>query len=228
MERGRQNPVRFGNAGVRTRRTRTNPATMSGSAQTAQRRSTNPALAQMLDVASANSKHLMNANGLASTMYDTTLYINANVAGISGIHNVVDVNIKKIVGITNFDGNKFNTGRNIIIKGVRALFCETSNPNGDSLQKADWFNNDRLPAELQNSELSIMQGNKKKFSIPMSDLQGQKFEDFRKVFTNPFIAHNEEFEIQIETPKGVSVPGEDVGKFVSYLRLEFQVAEAKF
>ena len=58
----------------------------------------------------------------ATKLVDKTFYLNIKVDGMSGINQLVDANTKKIVGITNFDGNQLNSGRDVVIDAIRIQF----------------------------------------------------------------------------------------------------------
>lgn len=153
---------------------------------------------------------------------DTTLYIAFDAAGFGGKQALLTPNTKKLVGITNFDADKLNTGRNVCISAARLLYST----EGASLQTADWYNNDRLCPELQNSEVVITQAGVKVFSIGLTDLFGHKFSDFRQITDRPLLHQNEPINIEIQTPDGVTVPTA-TAQINQFCRLEFRVIESK-
>lgn len=155
---------------------------------------------------------------------DKTFYLNVDLGGVGGgIIDLIDNKTKKELGVTNFDGNILNSGRAVSIRSVRAFYASK---RAGGLSTANWQNSDALPPELQNADLYFIQGDKKLIDLPMTDIQGFKQADFRGLITNGMVASQEEFKIQLDFPKNVSLPANtDATK--QYLRLEFRLAEAK-
>lgn len=58
-------------------------------------------------------------------MTDKTLYLNVKIKGNAGIVNLVDVNTRREVGITNIDMLKLNAGRDYILDSMRVLVGAT-------------------------------------------------------------------------------------------------------
>ncbi|MFV5689077.1 hypothetical protein ACM55M_10685 [Flavobacterium sp. ZT3R25] len=150
---------------------------------------------------------------------DKTLYLNVAVKGQAGIVNLVDVNTRREVGVTNIDGNKLNAGRDYIIDGVRVLWGQDVN-----LKAQNWgTTKSLLPAEFLGAEFRIKQGGTVLVDMPITDLTIDPFVAFRSLSTSPLIRSNMEFEMEIEYPKGVSVP---VDKDYN-VRFEFRAHQAK-
>lgn len=152
-------------------------------------------------------------------LVDKTFYLNTRVDGMSGINQLVDANTKKLVGITNFDGNLLNSGRDVVIDAIRIQFSTT----GGKLESANWLGRETLPAELQNADLRLIQTNDMLIDLPLTDMYGFKFEDYRPIATTPLLRAKEEFKLELEFPKGVSVPNQTP----LFMRIEFRVTEAK-
>ncbi len=169
-----------------------------------------------------NIAHTKGANGKIPVLKETTLYVSADVSGIANKTDLLTNETKAVVGITNFDGNKFNTGTNASIQAMRVLYSTS----GETIQNADWQNEDRLPAELQNAEIVITQGGNFVLSMPLTDLQGDKFQAWRKFADTPFLKNNEPIAMQIQMPTGVTAPISDAN-IQSFLRLEFRVFRTK-
>jgi hypothetical protein len=157
----------------------------------------------------------------ATKLVDKTFYLNVKVDGMSGINQLVDANTKKIVGITNFDGNQLNSGRDVVIDAIRIQFTT----RGSKMESADWQSRDTLPAELQNADLRLIQTNDMLIDLPLTDIQNFKYDDYRPIATTPLLRAKEEFKLELEFPKGVNVPMKE--GLSMYLRLEFRVTEAK-
>lgn len=157
----------------------------------------------------------------ATKLVDKTYYLNVKVDGMSGINELVDANTKKIVGVTNFDGNLLNSGRDVVIDAIRVQFTT----KGDKIENADWQSRDTLPAELQNADLRLIQTNDMLIDLPLTDVQNFKTEDYRPIATTPLLRAKEEFKLELEFPKGVTVPIKE--GIHMFLRLEFRVTEAK-
>ena len=138
---------------------------------------------------------------------------------MSGINQLVDANTKKIVGVTNFDGNLLNSGRDVVIDSIRTLFTS----DGTSVENANWQNAERIPAQLQNADLRLIQTNDMLIDLPMTDTQNFKENDHRPIATTPLLRAKEEFKLELEFPKGVTIP--NTKPF--FMRLEFRVTEAK-
>lgn len=158
----------------------------------------------------------------ATKLVDKTYYLNAKVDGMSGINELVDANTKKVVGITNFDGNLLNSGRDVVIDAIRVQFTT----RGSKIESADWQSRDTLPAELQNADLRLIQTNDMLIDLPLTDIQNFKNEDYRPIATTPLLRAKEEFKLELEFPKGVTVPISKDGCGM-YVRFEFRVTEAK-
>ncbi|MGV1011786.1 MAG: hypothetical protein ACOYBS_05000 [Flavobacterium sp.] len=183
----------------------------------------NPQLQRAIKVLGARQRQTNQVVGPQATkLVDKTYYLNVKVDGMSGINELVDANTKKVVGITNFDGNLLNSGRDVVIDAIRVQFTT----RGQKIESADWQSRDTLPAELQNADLRLIQTNDMLIDLPLTDVQNFKNEDYRPIATTPLLRAKEEFKLELEFPKGVTVPilKEGAGMF---LRLEFRVTEAK-
>lgn len=156
-------------------------------------------------------------------LIDKTIYIGFETTGKAGIMKVVDVNTKRLVGITNLDGNKLDAGRDYIIDGARILFGNDNDP----VEAQNWQSGRTCPDALKNAEIRILQGSKVIFDMPVSDLiyneSASGITEFRSVSTSPLLVSNKEFEIEIEFPSGQSIPSADK----SFARLEFRAHQAK-
>jgi hypothetical protein len=137
---------------------------------------------------------------------DKTLYLNVKTAGMGGTVQLVDVNTKREVGVTNLDGNKLNSGRDYIIDGIRVLYGK--NVAETNLNNEKWLdpNTVELPAVLQNAEIRIKQGENVLLDMPLRDLYENPDAAFRSISTSPLIISNKEFEFEIQFPTSVSVP----------------------
>lgn len=171
-------------------------------------------------VAVLKAKHNRN-NGQPAVgeiaLTDKTIYIAKSLKGMGGIVKLIDVNTKKEVGVTNFDGNKLNVGRDYIIDGVRVKFDTAAL----TTKTATW--SDALPAELLNAEIRIKQDNQLLFDMPLSDLANFNYDDFRDISTSPIIRSGEEFEIELEFPQGSSFGAADEAN----IRFDFRVHQGK-
>lgn len=153
---------------------------------------------------------------------DKTLYLQFNAAGQAGIINLVDVNTKREIGITNLDGNKLNAGRDYVIDGVRILLGTTKSASVKNEAWSEAFIA-ALPPAIQNAEIRIKQGGFVILDMPVRDLYGSEDELFRTLTTLPLIKSNMEFEFEIEYPRGVAVPATDPVN----IRFEFRAHQAK-
>lgn len=188
----------------------------------------NPALGEISAVLKDAGIAGKSSRGKETEIHDGTLYIGVNASGMAGITRLLTPNTKRLVGVTNLDGETLGVGRNVVPTAIRCLFTTV----GTKVENADWQNNDRLPAELQNAELVMIQGGQRILNFPLSDLQGQKFEDFRRIDSKKVVKHSEPVELYIEMPQGVSAPVESVGNADPlddvrlFVRIEMRVKEA--
>ena len=143
---------------------------------------------------------------------DKTLYLNVKIKGNAGIVNLVDVNTRREVGITNIDGNKLNAGRDYILDSMRVLVGATGS---DDLKNETWVSpwsitgQNSLPKAFLGAEFRINQDRNQLVDMPITDLCQDGFvSSFRSLSTSPLIRSNMEFEMEIEYPKGVSVPAD--------------------
>lgn len=159
----------------------------------------------------------------AYTSKDTTMYLTFNAKGKSNSIQLVDANTKRIEGITNFDGNKLDPGRYIVIDGVRAL-AETA--ASTTVGTANW---DSAPqVALKNSELVITQ-NEEIFRIPANEIFNlhrsnavNNADDFREISHMPIIKPDAVYKIEWVFPNEGGVPGT---VDTSLVRLEFRAHE---
>lgn len=157
-------------------------------------------------------------------LIDKTIYVGFETTGKAGTMKVVDVNTKRLVGITNLDGNKLDAGRDYIIDSARILFGEDQS---DPIEGQDWMAGSRCPEAFKNAEIRILQGSKVVLDMPITDLvysadaSGNTL--FRPISTSPLLVSNKEFEIEIEFPNGQTVTSDSK----SFARLEFRAHQAK-
>lgn len=157
---------------------------------------------------------------------DKTIYLNFSAAGQAGIVNLIDSNTRKIIGVTNLDGNKLNPGRDYIIDSIRFM-----NAAGTDIMAADYTNG--VPVAMKNAEFRIVQGSNNLLEMPVSDLTGDLvakdiLAGFRNISTLPMIRSNEEFAFELEYAKGTTVPA--AGTTASgglCVRIEMRVHQAK-
>ncbi|KLT67925.1 MULTISPECIES: hypothetical protein [unclassified Flavobacterium] len=156
---------------------------------------------------------------------DKTLYLNVAIKGQGGTVGIVDVNTKREVGVTNFDGNKLNAGRDYIIDSIRILRGSNASANlRNEVWDATHINSNKLfDAAFLNAELRIKQDGNVLTDMPITDLTGDTTNFFRNLSTSPLIRSNMEFEIEIEYPKGVAV----ATTAEVNVRFEFRVHQAK-
>lgn len=181
-------------------------------------------------VAVIKAKNNFNKGGASvggTAVTDKTIYIATSVKGAGGIIKLIDTNTKKEVGVTNIDGNKLNAGRDYVIDSARVVF-DTGNAN---VKNAAW--DTKLPVQLMNAELKIKQDNQLLFDMPLSDLFLKEFGSggmavggdnlFRDISTSPLIRAEEEFEIELEFPKGSAMDP----AIEASIRFEFRVHQGK-
>jgi hypothetical protein len=154
---------------------------------------------------------------------DKTLYLNVSAAGMGGTVQLVDVETKRAVGITNLDGNKLNSGRDYVIDGIRVLYGK--NVANTAVSNEKWLdpNTVELPAVLQNAEVRIEQDGKMLVDMPLRDLYENPDSAFRSLSTSPLIRSNKEYKFEIQFPASVSVPSD-----LPYnIRFEFRAHQGK-
>ena len=152
---------------------------------------------------------------------DQVLYLNAKITGASNTISLVDSTTKKVNGITNFDGNVLGLGKSFPISAMRVLYSNA----GANETVANWQDKTTLPAELQNSVLTITQNNNVLVSLPLTDLQNFANKEFRSLATVPVIVDRSPFTITIEMPKEARLDA-PVGK-QCFFRLELKGIEIK-
>ena len=161
-------------------------------------------------------------------LQDKTIYINTFLGGSTGIINLVDSNTKRLVGVTNLDGNKLNAGRDYIIDSIRFM---NANGTAADIKGADYTNG--AIAQLKNAEFRISQGSNNLLDMPVSDIVGDivtgtaaapATAGFRHISTSPLIRSNQEFTMELEFPSGVAMPTTGNGLCV---RIEMRVHQAK-
>ena len=137
---------------------------------------------------------------------DTNKYIVVDVSGASGIFHVMDSNTKKLVGVTNFDGNKLNAGRHVVIDAVKI----ESATDGTTPVKASFIGNTTLPKELSNCEFRVIQKGLVPIDFPVNELNkpssSTRSTEYRDVSTQPVLVANEEIFMEIQFPVGVTAP----------------------
>lgn len=133
---------------------------------------------------------------------DSTFYVNVRVDGLAGTTQLIDSNTKRLVGVTNFDGDTLKSGRDLVIDSVRTIFTDV----GTKVEDASWFAPKAVVAELAGAEIRMKQNNEVLIDLPISDTQGFKDEDFRAISTTPLLKALETFSLELEIPKGVTVP----------------------
>lgn len=165
-------------------------------------------------------------NGIAEAgkteLVDKTFFLNVDLSGKGGGRSeLVDSNTKRIEGLTNLDGNKLNTGRDIVIDSIR--FIEAVD-GATSITAADFSNTDgKVCAQLAHAELKVEQNGKTLIDLPLTDINKSDGDSvlFRSISTMPVLKSEYEFNISLILPNGVTVPENKFG------RLEFRGIQAK-
>lgn len=160
--------------------------------------------------------------GIALT--DRTVYLAVPIKAQGGTIDIVDVNTKREVGVTNLDGNKLNAGRDYVIDGVRVL---VDSSNATDIKKGTWIpaNGINLDPAFLNAEFVLEQDGHALIDMPITDLAGEGDAQnlFREISTSPLIRSNMEFTMKIVYPKGVSVDAVTAHN----VRFEFRAHQAK-
>lgn len=133
---------------------------------------------------------------------DSTFYINLRVDGLAGTTQLIDSNTRRLVGVTNFDGDTLKSGRDLVIDGIVTVYTAT----GTKVEDASWFAPTAPIKELAGAEIRLKQGNEVLIDLPISDTQGFKQDDYRAISTTPLLKALETFQLELEIPKGVTVP----------------------
>lgn len=132
------------------------------------------------------------------TLTDTAFYINFSANGLGSRFKLVDSNTKKIVGVTNIDGEKFAAGKDVVIDAI-----SLKGGFGTSVQIANYNENFGVDPRLKNGEIKIKQGDNMLLQMPISEIVANEntIEVFKRALTTPFlIKSNQLFEIEIQLP----------------------------
>jgi len=168
---------------------------------------------------------LLQAWGISYNSYvakDTTMYLTFDAKGKGSIVQLVDPNTKKLEGTTNFDGNKLDKGRYLVIDGIRGLYEATELTVGAAKWESDAI------AAIKNGELSIIQDGEI-FNLPLTEVFNIHYaaangngDDFRDLSHFPTIRPETVFKIQWTFPYGVVVPANVTAALA---RIEFRCHE---
>lgn len=153
---------------------------------------------------------------------DTTMFLRFNAQGQAGIIQLVDTNTRKEAGVTNFDGNKLNRGKNIVIDSLRFRFGYS----GAAQIKAEKFNGTKaFPAEFYGANLVIKQGSKSILNIPVMDCLDENANNplWRELSAGRLIVAEKEYDFELEYPKGVTMPNDAPQN----IELSFRVHQVK-
>ena len=146
-------------------------------------------------------------------LIDTVKYIVKDISGASGIFPIMDSNTKRIVGKTNFDGNKFNPGRHAVIDSVKVEKATA----GTTEESASFIGDTTLPKELSNCEFRVEQKGLVPIDFPVNELNqptaNQKSTAYREISTSPVLVANEEIGMFIQFPAGVTAPAGTIVRF---------------
>lgn len=159
--------------------------------------------------------------GQGARLTDTNKYLIVDISGASGIFPLMDSNTKKSVGVTNFDGNKLNAGRHLVIDGVKIEKAT----GGTTKETATFLGNTTLPAELTNTEFRVEQKGLIPIDIPTLELNQRADSTFgikaRDFSTAPVLVASEEIGMFLQFPSGVTAP------LGTIIRISFDVHQIK-
>lgn len=120
-----------------------------------------------------------------------------------GSSNLLNGNVAREVGVSNFDGNKLETDRYFVIDGVTIAYGE-----GNAADKVYAVSYDKdVPSVLLSSNLVVRQNGQVLISLPIvSIINAKKKEDFyRNLNGLVLLEPNQPVEIIIESPVGSSI-----------------------
>jgi len=123
-------------------------------------------------------------------------------------------------GITNFDGNVLNNGRDIVIDSMR--FVEALD-GATSIVTADFSNTDgKACQQLSHAQFFLEQDGVVLIDLPFTDINKSDANavEFKEIATQPIVLSGKEFDMYIKLPNGVTVPANKYGRF------EFRCIEA--
>lgn len=157
--------------------------------------------------------------GPVTRLNDSTFYINFRVDGMAGTNSLIDSNTKRLVGITNFDGDVLKAGRDLVIDSIKTVYTDV----GTLPENADWSQAKAFPAALANAEIRLKQRNNVLIDLPVEDTRAFNSDDYRQIATTPTLKALETFELELEFPKGVAV----AAGAPLFLRVSFRCIQAK-
>ena len=154
---------------------------------------------------------------------DSTVYVRKQISA-GNVTKLVDGNTRKLVGITNIDGNKLEDQRNQLISAISIKYgTHASITDAGSI---DYLSTD-IPAALRNAELVIRQGNRTAVSLPISSLIAGKNASPSNVEADRFqllvmalIVEAQPFTVDLEFPEGA-----DFGANNHFVEVNFYGAE---
>lgn len=120
-----------------------------------------------------------------------------------GSSNLLNGNVAREVGVSNFDGNKLETDRYFVIDGVTIAYGE-----GNAADKVYAVEYDKeVPAVLKSSNLIVRQNGQVLISLPIvSIINAKKKEDFYRHLNGLVLLEpNQPVEIIIESPVGSTI-----------------------
>ena len=154
---------------------------------------------------------------------DSTVYVRKQISA-GNVTKLVDGNTRKLVGITNIDGNKLEDQRNQLISAISIKYGTHSTITDAG--SIDYLSTD-IPAALRNAELVIRQGNRTAVSLPISSLIAGKNASPSNVEADRFqllvmalIVEAQPFTVDLEFPEGA-----DFGVNNHFVEVNFYGAE---
>lgn len=150
----------------------------------------------------------------------TTLYASSAFSA-GGTTEILTTNVVQEQGVTNFDGNRLEKGRNFVVTGVTVLYGE------DETNKRVWEVDytKELPSVLKNSSLIIRQENEPLLEVFIKDIDLCKTQNNKFKLMEAFALIKESYpvELLIKTPLGSSITPEAGKKaFVQVLLQGFE------
>lgn len=151
-------------------------------------------------------------------LYDKTHYLVVDIAGMSGIQNLLTEETKRKLGICTFDGKQLSSGRTLVIDSVR-----TQATKAVRAEIATWNDTSLLPGEIQGAQIRMSQGDDLLLDLPVADTADLKFDDYRAISSTPCVKPKQDIDFIIEFPAGVTVPNL---KSI-FVKFSFRCTEAK-
>lgn len=144
-----------------------------------------------------------------------TVYVRRNATNASSSWDIIDVNTKKLKGVSSISETKLPKNEGVIFDKIALAFAEGTEAGQEGTLD---YTSAKLPAVLRNADLVIIQNGREVVSVPVADLgktisPGSNEDYYHDLESLQYLVDDQPMEWKLNFPEGSAFAPSAAGKF---------------